>query len=603
MKPEFKIFVSDPAKLKKEENELYKAICQFIAKRHSESKLSNSSQRFIVYVFINHGNIPSSIECIVNKMYFCDRLDSDDPISALSFSSTLKAGLKSHIHIPDNIQNVIICLSNKEISESDLFPPISEEKPITFTPIDPIFSLDDVIMNDDERIAIYQALAIIEHKELVFDKWNYKSTDKSTKSILCFHGAPGTGKTMCAHGVAKYLGKKLILGSYNEIQSKYVGEGVKNLKACFEAAEEQDAVLFIDEADTFLSKRLPGSNENSKIYNSMSNELFQFVETFNGCLIFASNHIEDFDPAIISRIIQPIEFRLPDTKARVEIIKKLLPKEAPIILTEEQMGYLAAISEGFSGRDIRKAVLLLMASAAYKYKTIQNLPDDTIEMTFDDACSSFKQVKTEKEKLKNSGKAKRVLTEKILEEQKRNERLLNCAANAVWADGQIIEKERILFDELCSIYNVSINLMDKSSITPIETICGCVLSKAEKIQLLDISVRIAAIDGMYEKEEMEFIHHLSGLLGFKSERINQLDDYIQTLMTVNQVWLDLVKDFNLTDYDIIKDLKREYTESAAYYHLGKMYQEGSVLYGGINVDLNKANEYFEKANELGYLNN
>ena len=484
MKPEFKIFVSDPTKLKSEEDVLYKDICQFVAKRYNESSISKNSNRFIVYVFINHGNIPTSIECISDKLYFSDRMDLEDSINALSFSSTLKAGLKAHIRIPDNIQNVIIFLSNKEYSEVDLFPPISDdENKVIFNAIDPLYSLDDVIMNDDERISIYQALAIIEHKDLVFEKWNFKSTDKSTKSILCFHGVPGTGKTMCAHGVAKYLGNKIILGSYNEIQSKYVGEGVKNLKACFQAAEEQDAVLFIDEADTFLSKRLPGSNENSKIYNSMSNELFQFVESFNGCLIFASNHIEDFDPAIISRIIQPIEFRLPDTKARIAIINKLLPKEAPLILSEEKLNTLAAISEGFSGRDIRKAVLLLMASAAYKYKTVNKQPDNEIVISFEDACSAFKMVKTEKEKLKNSGKTQKLLTEKVLEEHKRNERLLNCAANAVWADGQVIEEERILFEELCSKFDVKINLMDKSSIIPIETICGRVLSKAEKIQL------------------------------------------------------------------------------------------------------------------------
>lgn len=58
----------------------------------------------------------------------------------------------------------------------------------------------------------------------------------------------------------------------------------------------------------------------------MSNELYTLIENFNGCIVFASNHIKDFDPAVISRIIEPIEFKLPNDDARKLIISKMLPK-------------------------------------------------------------------------------------------------------------------------------------------------------------------------------------------------------------------------------------------------------------------------------------
>ena len=53
-----------------------------------------------------------------------------------------------------------------------------------------------------------------------------------------------------------------------------MGEGPKNVSAIFLAAEEQDAVLFIDEADSLLSKRLVNvSDPSGQAMNSMRSQL------------------------------------------------------------------------------------------------------------------------------------------------------------------------------------------------------------------------------------------------------------------------------------------------------------------------------------------
>lgn len=43
---------------------------------------------------------------------------------------------------------------------------------------------------------------------------------------------------------------------FAEVESKYVGDAPKNLFKAFNAAKEADAVLFFDEADSFLGKRI-----------------------------------------------------------------------------------------------------------------------------------------------------------------------------------------------------------------------------------------------------------------------------------------------------------------------------------------------------------
>ena len=81
--------------------------------------------------------------------------------------------------------------------------------------------------------------------------------------------------------------------SYADIESKYHGDGPKNLKSIFYAAERDKAVLFIDEADSLLSKRLTSINTGSEqAINSMRSELLICLEKFEGIVIFATNIVE-----------------------------------------------------------------------------------------------------------------------------------------------------------------------------------------------------------------------------------------------------------------------------------------------------------------------
>ena len=327
------------------------------------------------------------------------------------FATVVRNAINANLNVPDEEKNCMVYFSAEEKDTQSLFPPAaadddSEKSAIVFEAREPDFTLDEVIMSDKERRAVMRAVTMIRDKELIYNKWGFKKVDKNEKSILCFHGVPGTGKSMCAHAVASCLGKKIILGSYAQIESEFVGVGAKNLVALFKAAEKQDAVLFIDEADTFLSKRLPSSSDSAKHYNSMSNQLYTLIEGFNGCIVFASNHIKDFDPAVISRIIEPIEFRLPDFQGRKAILDKMIQDTFPLRggKTDRALSELAEATEGFSGRDLRKAIQIAHAAIVWKYKYELGVPEEEIVAELDDLLQCVAEVREAKEKINPAAK-------------------------------------------------------------------------------------------------------------------------------------------------------------------------------------------------------
>lgn len=601
MKPVYKIFLKDPVCQTQDEKQAINDIGKIINSRLSEpNDLATDDRELIVTVFFNRTNIPDDFKMLDSGLYIKENTKLKS-LGWIALYSTIKAGL-SKVNLPENIKKVVVVLSLDVVSEDDIFAinKDKDESAAIYVAVEPNFTLDDVVMNDSEKQALLRALTIITERDLIFNKWRFKEIDHCTKSVLCFHGAAGTGKTMCAHAVAHYLGKKILIGSYSQIQSKFVGEGEKNLVAYFKAAEEQDAVLFIDEADTFLSKRLPSSNENSKHYNSMSNELYTLIENFNGCIVFASNHIKDFDPAVISRIIEPIEFKMPEKKTRIQIIKKLLPPGVPLKLNDEDYDVLSDISEGFSGRDIRKAMLLFVADAAYNHSVVAKENPDDINLTITEVVTAFKSVKKAKEDL-DKGVTGFSITNRIAEENKKRTRLLQIAALALWSDGKINTYEKMLFEELSNQLGVNININDRTALPSLEQICNTILSKSDKVQMLDIACRMIAIDKSFNVQEKNYIEQLATLIGYNASNFISIEEYIEKLIKNNILWNEIVDNIKDSEYSIIKSLKKEYSEASAWNRLGIAYfNGGSIMNNKMVKNLERSKFCFEKAISLGY---
>jgi SpoVK/Ycf46/Vps4 family AAA+-type ATPase len=159
---------------------------------------------------------------------------------------------------------------------------------------------------------------------------------------LCFHGAPGTGKTALAEHIAKSLERPLMVRQTSDIASKYVGETEQNMAKMFEEAATENAVLLLDEADSFLrSRRLAERNyEVTEV-----NEMLQGMERFPGVFICTTNLFEELDEAALRRFTFKVKFQplTPAQRLRMFVAEALKGDEAR--LSDEQRQRLAALDQ------------------------------------------------------------------------------------------------------------------------------------------------------------------------------------------------------------------------------------------------------------------
>lgn len=242
--------------------------------------------------------------------------------------------------------------------EEDLLPGNS------LSAVEPKFQFEQLILPKETLEEIRHKISLFQLKNKVFEEWGLKKIEPYPRSALNFYGKPGTGKTMAAHAIAQLLGKKIILATYAEIESKYHGDGPKNVKAVFKKAEDEDAILFIDEADSLLSQRLSNVTQGSEqAINSMRSQLLICLEKFSGLVIFSTNFVEQYDKAFETRVSN-IEFKMPDADGRAKIWKQHLPDTLPL-KDDVNISVLAEEIDDICGRDIKNAVIDAALKVAY----------------------------------------------------------------------------------------------------------------------------------------------------------------------------------------------------------------------------------------------
>ncbi len=131
---------------------------------------------------------------------------------------------------------------------------------------------------------------------------------------LCFHGAPGTGKTALAEYIAQQLERPLMIRRASDLVSKFVGETEQQMAAMFREAEAEKAVLLLDEADSFLQDRR-GAQRTYEV--TEVNEMLQGMERFAGVFICTTNLMDSIDQAALRRFTFKIRFK-PLTAAQRE---------------------------------------------------------------------------------------------------------------------------------------------------------------------------------------------------------------------------------------------------------------------------------------------
>jgi ATP-dependent 26S proteasome regulatory subunit len=142
-----------------------------------------------------------------------------------------------------------------------------------------------------------------------------------------------------------------------------VGDTPKNIVAAFNTAHEANAVLFFDEADSVLSRRVTNITQAADYgVNVSRSTLLLQLDNFEGVVLFATNLASNYDAAFVRRILAHVYFPLPDEGALARLWKYHLPAQLPL-QPEVTPETLASRSLGLSGGDVLNVVILAASTA------------------------------------------------------------------------------------------------------------------------------------------------------------------------------------------------------------------------------------------------
>jgi vacuolar protein-sorting-associated protein 4 len=213
---------------------------------------------------------------------------------------------------------------------------------------------DDVVGLEEAKEAMIDALIMpIEFPHL------FENEDGSaggggigrTTGVLLY-GPPGTGKTYLALATATRSGYAFIEVRSSGIFQKGFGDAERAIRDKFaEARANAPCILFIDEVDSFCSKRREDEHEATR---RIKDEMLQELNgvSHGVVVIGATNHPWELDDAFHRRFPSKIYIPLPEFQDRVKLFQLCISKGASRI-THEDLRVFAERTAGYSNDEIK----------------------------------------------------------------------------------------------------------------------------------------------------------------------------------------------------------------------------------------------------------
>lgn len=202
----------------------------------------------------------------------------------------------------------------------------------------------------------------VRHEKKVYDDWGMEEKYPYGKGIpVLFAGPPGTGKTMAAYVISSMLDIPLYRVDLSQVADKYIGETEKHLQKIFDCAEQNQVLLFFDEADALFGKRSEVRESKDRYANMEISYILQRIEQYDKIAILATNLRENIDAAFIRRMKYIIDFQRPDQAMRGEIWRGSFSDGVPV--GDIDFDFLAGQFE-LTGGNIKNIVLTASFLAA-----------------------------------------------------------------------------------------------------------------------------------------------------------------------------------------------------------------------------------------------
>lgn len=184
------------------------------------------------------------------------------------------------------------------------------------------------------------------------------------RQTTIFFGPPGTGKTSAFVDVTEGHVSRRYLGSLRDLVGAHLGDTEKAMRELtnFVVAHRGEAhppAILLDDGDDFLSARSNDSSAAGQTLNGMKVALLSLLDQAgNVPILITTNRVRSLDGAIHRRIVEHVEFPLPDQETRAKLLGRMLGQtKLDGAWPREVLAELAGEADGLSPAELEHAVV------------------------------------------------------------------------------------------------------------------------------------------------------------------------------------------------------------------------------------------------------